>query len=279
MIKGVPIYLAKNLGRVNLIGVHDLGDWSLKYEAPEFASFKVMSELRSEFPTKKILREDVTRLFREGRTYLAFIAAMVWGFIDASRPRVAQGGKVTTNFYKVLARDSGEVVDVIEYVRHELLSGRIKSCFSELRRGGRYNISGIDYPYFTKLFFFLGQTAESIEVKPLIFDKWTTNAYFALLSQTRPGDVSRCFRGLQSSRTADSPGLALIRSGSALPPTYELYIKDMNMWASQLGVSPARLEQFVFGESLKANKRGDNPRKELWEISIANAKQCGVIVR
>jgi len=279
MSERAPLYLVANVDRVKALGIHDLGEWTAKYEVPEFASFKVMSELQSEFPTKKILREDVTRLFREGRTYLAFVAAMVWGFIDASRPRVAKGGKATTNFYRALSHNREEVVSTIEYVRNEILGGRVRSCFNELRRGGRYNIPGIDYPYFTKLFFFLGQAVESIQVKPLIFDKWTTNAFFALLSQSRPEDVSKCFRGLRCSTKPDSPGLALIRSGSVLASTYESYIKDMNAWASQLGVSPGKLEQFVFGMSLKNYKGSDNPRKELWGIGIANASRCGVVVR
>jgi hypothetical protein len=44
-------------------------------------------------------------------------------------------------------------------------------------------INGIGPSYFTKLFFFVGQSDDEIKIKPLILDKWTINAFGAMLLQ------------------------------------------------------------------------------------------------
>jgi hypothetical protein len=50
---------------------------------------------------------------------------------------------------------------------------------------------------------------------------------------------------------------------------YYSFTKDINDWSEELNISPSRLEEFIFGMSLKENKTAQNPRLQLWKI-IAN---------
>ena len=40
----------------------------------------------------------------------------------------------------------------------------------------------------------------------------------------------------------------------------------MNKWAISLNIPASKLEEFVFGISLKENKSNNNPRIQLWKI-------------
>jgi hypothetical protein len=109
--------------------------------------------------------------------------------------------------------------------------------------------------------YFIGFVDKRIKLKPLIFDKWTSNAYLALLINSNQLDKVKQF---YTGKIDNKKKIVSLRTNTAL--TYENYIKDMNCWAYKLGVSPSRLEEYIFGVSLKENKRYDNPRKELWKI-------------
>lgn len=268
----VPKYLLTNLDRVKTLGPHDLGAWRSTYDSVEFSKFSVVRELREEFPNKKISRENIVALFKDDRPYLAFIAAMVWGFINASRPIVKGGGPKTTAFYRLLLMPQEQVIEIIEKINELIIRKDFRRAFREMLIGGALKIPGIHYPYFTKLFFFLGQASDQAKIKPLILDKWTGNAYFALLSQVRPEEVLSYFRGIKRER--NELGSVILRSGTSLIEAYESYVRDMNQWAAAIAVSPDKLEQFVFGVSLRDDKSPCNPRRELWEILVSNAAEC-----
>ena len=42
----------------------------------------------------------------------------------------------------------------------------------------------------------------------------------------------------------------------------------MKLWAEKLGVSASKLEEFIFGISLKKNNTKSNPRNQLWKIIL-----------
>jgi hypothetical protein len=46
----------------------------------------------------------------------------------------------------------------------------------------------------------------------------------------------------------------------------------MKIWASELGVSASKLEEFIFGVSLRKNNTKSNPRNQLWNIILEYPK-------
>ena len=74
----------------------------------------------------------------------------------------------------------------------------IALTFNHFMPGAKYKIPGVGYRYFTKIFFFLGEANPAIATKPLIFDRWTQNAFFSLLLQSYPSETKDFFRGLKA---------------------------------------------------------------------------------
>lgn len=127
------------------------------------------------------------------------------------------------------------------------------------------------HPYFTKLFYFMGQIAPStLPTTPLIFDKWLKNAYCALSIKAYPKDNTReFFPGIiKSLRMKSIVGEIQCTTGGKLAKLYERFLKDFNHWSPELGVSSHKLEEFVFGLELKTIKHRtkENPRVALWNI-------------
>ena len=89
----VPDYLKNNISPINSLPPQILQAWNSNYDNKLFDIFPVMGKLRRKFPKKIISRADIVNLFRSGNPYLGFVAAMVWGFINASRPRVSGGNR------------------------------------------------------------------------------------------------------------------------------------------------------------------------------------------
>lgn len=231
-----------------------------------FDIFPVMVELRRKFPNKIINRADIVNLFRDGNPYLGFVAAMVWGFINASRPRVKDGDRTTTNLYRALSHPEEKVVNAVKNAERNFILGDFRTPFNDMMPNGRHRIPGIGYAYFTKIFFFAGQANTEIKIKPLIFDKWTSNAFFALLAQTHPNDICKYFRVVNDGEKTGSPGHVSLRSGEKLIDAYVRFVKLMNYWATRISASPDKLEEFVFGYDLRSGSRDKNPRMELWKI-------------
>lgn len=257
----VPDYLKKNKIKIITAPSQNINLITSKYNNEMFTNFEVMKKFFKTFPNLKkdgIQRKDVSELFRKKQYYLGFITAMIWGGINASRPKNKDDFE-TIDFYRVLNQDEKKIIKIIHHAKSLLVKNEHLECFNYLNKEGKIN--GVGHAYFTKLMYFIGYVDKRIKLKPLIFDKWTSNAYLALLINTNQFDkVKKFYTGKIDNKTQS----VALRSNVAL--TYQNYIKDMNCWAIKLGVSPSRLEEFIFGVSLKENKKYDNPRKELWRI-------------
>ncbi|PKH62181.1 hypothetical protein CXF83_15090 [Shewanella sp. Choline-02u-19] len=267
----LPNYLLKNVNRIKNLPTQKLGSWSSAYDGIIFDEFPVMQRLREKFPQKTIHRADVISLFGSGDLYLAFVAAMVWGGISASRPNI-KSDKKTTNLYLALSHPEEKVIKAIKHAENCFLQNDFITPFKDMTRKGEHYIPCIGLSYFTKIFFFIGQSNPNIIVKPLVFDKWTSNAFYALLSETYPEDRTKYFTGINLKPEIEKLGTVALRSGSKLCVAYERYCALMNSWsiAPEISVTPDRLEQFVFGSSLKSRGQRNNPRIELWEIITSN---------
>jgi hypothetical protein len=266
----LPHYLNVNADRIKKRQSQNLGAWDATYDHSAFDDFQVIKDLRSRFPNKTIHRADVVNLFQEGHKYLAFFAAMVWGHINASRPRIKGGDRKTTNLYRALTHPESKIIKSIDYAESCLLRNDFISPFRKMMQDKENSVPGVGYRYFTKIFFFIGQANANIKVKPLILDKWTSNAFYALLAQVNPDDVCKYFREIKDASNKDHPGEVIVRSGHKLFDAYDRYVKEMNDWSGDLSVEPARLEEFVFGADLRQGIKSENPRVELWGIIKAN---------
>jgi hypothetical protein len=257
----LPEYLIKNRNKIITAPQQNINLITSKYSNEKFLDFDIIKLFFKTFPNlknKSIQRADVAELFRKKKYYLGFITAMIWGGINASRPKIKDEFE-TIDFYRLLEQKPKKINEIIINVKSLLVNGKIKESFEYLNKEGK--IDGIRHAYFTKLLYFLGYGENRIKIKPLIFDKWTSNAYLALLINSNQREkIERFYTGKIDGKNK------VVSLSSKVSITYESYVIDMNCWADKLGVSPSRLEEFVFGISLKENKRYDNPRNELWQI-------------
>lgn len=183
---------------------------------------------------------------------------MIWGVISATLPQV-KSAATTTPLYRLLEFWEDKTVRIIDEIKKSLEQGQVKEAFESMMDGKPNKLPGVGYAYFTKLFFFLGQAYDTIELKPLIFDKWMANAYCALLSQVNPKQVNECYRSIDYKNK-----VALPRTGKKLTQTYESYIIDLKNWAEKGMVCPDKLVEFLFGYA--RNKEKETPRVQLWKI-------------
>ena len=257
----LPAYLFSNKDRIMNLPDQFIELMSVKYKDERFNQFEVINEFFKTFPdweSSPIQRGHVINLFKQNKKYLGFISAMIWGGINASRPKET-GNFETIDLYRLLSVKRSKIENIIEVVEKFLIKGEIKECFLFLKNEGK--IDGIDYPYFTKLMYFIGQANNKIKIKPLIFDKWTSNGYMALLiNSNNYTKLNEFYTGTIYKEDKE------VRLRSKVQNAYFNFVLDMEKWASQIGINPSKLEEFIFGVSLKIDKTDINPRIELWDI-------------
>jgi len=197
---------------------------------------------------------------------------MIWGGINASRPRKIKANDKekkeiakfeTIDFYKLLKQEEKVVISIIKKSEELIIKGSNKECF-EFLLSEKGKLQGVGYAYFTKLMYFLGHHNALVKTKPLILDKWTSNAYFALLINSNQNEKINRYYNKNIYTEKKTVGLI----SKQLSSLYENYINDMKLWAENLGVSASKLEEFIFGISLKKNNTKSNPRNQLWKIIL-----------
>lgn len=257
----LPPFFVKNASRINSLGKQNIDLITIVYSDKRFLNFPIMREFHKVFPNLRkdsIQRSHVSELFRKKKYYLAFITAMIWGGINATRPQ-KKGEFETVNLYKVLAIDRNRIEKIILKVKQLLVMGKIEECFNYLSGDGKIN--GVGYAYFTKLMYFISFSERRIKTKPLIFDKWTSLAYKALLINS--GQIKKMNSLYTKSLNEKHKSVYLKQP---ISKAYLSFVLDMECWASQMGINSSKLEEFVFGVSLKKCKSGSNPRVQLWKI-------------
>ena len=233
--------------------------WNTSYDSYR-EEFEVVGVIFHQFPDRDMQRRHIVELIRTD-PYTGFIAAMMWGGIGANRPSTKGG--TDTPFRRLLEHPKPEVEKAIKHAKTLIREGKLVQLFRDFSPGGRHKLPGLDAAYFTKLFFFLGEAeTEPIPLQPLIWDKWTSNAHCALLIQLLDTGERLLYPGINR----------YLKNGVSLPhgharaELYQRYVEDFNAWAKHLGVTPGKLEEFVFGMSLKQDNTLDNPRIALWQI-------------
>lgn len=256
----LPPYLESNLNRIVNLPNQQIALWNTSYDSYK-EDYEVVKVIYDHFPQRNLQRKGVIELFKEDH-YTGFIGAMMWGGINGTRPQRGGGG---TNFKRLLDFDRAKVEKAIVFAREAIKRGNIEELFSRFNGNNTFSLPGVGPAYFTKLFFFLGELDE-VDVRPLIFDKWTSNAHCALLISAECENLPYIRVNRYVQRCVAWP------AGMGLAMLYKNYVSNMNSWTDELNskfnvnLTPAKLEEFVFGSSLRTNNVPTNPRLELWEI-------------
>jgi hypothetical protein len=247
----LPDYLRVNRHRILALGVQELPEWK-----PGYDNFHqpVMQRLRYAFPNRRISRADLEALFESWHDpVLCLVAAMVWGGISIN----GVGGDNLTPLLNM-----GEFVlrARMEALRALIRSGAFEKAFKDCSAGGSLKFVGVDYAFFTKLFYFIGQVPPVLNPAPLILDRWTSNAFLVLGRQVCPALYWQEWFNNQPLHDAKPANWR----GNPGANKYRLYVAWFDHWAQLLGTSAAQLEQFVFGWDRRgAGNVWWNPRIQL----------------
>jgi len=218
-----------------------------------------MRRLYDRFPNKTIQRDDLISLYREWADLgLCFIATMVWGGIDTTKQQRLQN---------LLTVPEKAMAERMRKTKLLIKRGLYPLAFISWSRGGENNIDGISYSFFSKIFFFIGQSMRSLKEKPLILDKWTCNAFFVLFTQTVGLAVSKELFYIPSREGFEKYRMVYPKTGNNAF-VYTLYVKHMNYWADALKIFPGQLEQFLFGVDLRRDNSQTNPRNEFSKMIL-----------
>ena len=250
----LPQYIIANQRRIQNLPAQTLPPWSNCYDRYR-SDWAVVQRLYTRFPHRLIQRQDIVSLFSGDDLSLALVAALVWGGISTA-------GITGDNLTKVLQMRESRLQKIMGNTRILVRGDRLREAFNGLETDNKIN--GVGPAYHTKVLFFFGQIEPRKPNRPLIFDKWTKNAFYALLCQSGEERLARAFYVIDQS-TSDTVDTMDVRS-SCLVDAYISYVEHMNRWAAQIQLLPDKLEQFVFGEDRRSNRRSDNPRNEILAI-------------
>lgn len=218
-----------------------------------------MQRLYGAFPSNSIQRADLVKLCTDwADPVLAVVATFVWGYIDTTKHERLQ---------QVLAVDESEMLARLNRIRDLVKAGKFEEAFLSCCSSGENCIPGVGMSFFTKIFFFVGAADSHVNPKPLILDRWTTNAFFALRGQSKGTKDARDLFTIPSLQSLSKyKAIALKYDERVQAKAYVEYVTLMNDWAGQLHVTPEKLEQFLFGTDLRRDKSSINPRNELLAI-------------
>lgn len=231
-----------------------------QYEQPLFhwkahyqnASVMDMAEFREVYDdlSEPISRQMVIDIFRGKDLYKAFVAAMVWGGINASRPKRGHPGDLTTtDFYLALKNKRKGIADIMKEVERNIAISIDKAANCVV--SSKTRIEGVGPSFYTKLLYFLSfRQNKFADVRPLIYDRWGRYMHAALLLDEGQGLFSEYY----TPRFYDRGGFT---------PRYVNFVRMMAQMSRDLDLDdPGQLEAFLFGRSMniKDNRTNDNPR-------------------
>ena len=211
-----------------------------------------------------VFREQIVDELRTN-LYRGIVLMFIWGQLDWKRPKkYCPGDKTTTCFYRFLSMSERTVVNNLEETRILIGQDRVEELFKGYSKtpkfSGKYKLEGVDYAYFTKIFFFLGQIDEKVKVKPLILDKWTRTAFCALIYEIEGPEFVKKFYRVSKNKDGVFVGVDLKGNVEIKAELYRLYNQYMHEWSVQLRVRSDKLEQFIFGWNKKKGEQTSNPR-------------------
>lgn len=229
----------------------------LKETNPSFN--KVFSELMKK---ANLSRSDVSKYFRDD-IYKGYIAAMLWGGINATRPSV-KGDKTgtTTQAYHAFNYSKDTILVKLRDVKSKIDNNRILDAFESMLPGRKNQINGVGISFFTKILYFM--TSDNLEIIPLIYDKWGRFMHVALLSEYKFINI----RDFYHVTIYEKTGKTILKSNKPSTELYMDFIKRMSDFCKdkEVGISSAdKLEEFLFGWNFKKKNQQGNPRQFLYD--------------
>ena len=226
---------------------------------PDFNDLIVNNNFQEE-----LNREIIIDAFNDNDYYKAFVLAMMWGGINATRPSV-KGNNLTTNFYKSLTEGRVSISTKMERIVELVNNNQIQDAYLSMMPENENQIQGIGESYFTKLFYFISCANNDIEIKPLIYDKWTKLIHIGLLTEAQEIDLLLEYYKISDLKSKILP---INKTEIVYPrnemktPAYIDYITRMNVIADENQLNVGKLEAYLFGNPLKGkiNKSIANPR-------------------
>ena len=189
-----------------------------------------------------------------------FLAILFWGVyfrVTARSPRTQRALVdfiLDPNFDAALARIKSAILKSDDPV----------SLFRSFSWKGELKIPGLNYAYFTKLFFFYRE-AGGLSTYPIL-DKWLSMAWCAIDATLKKNTrvYNTYFRGSKS-----GGGILLSRRSAQ---AYGEYVTFMAEASQRHGLGVADFEEQLFGRDLRAQPNHFNPRNEY--MAWANSIQC-----
>lgn len=212
-------------------------------------------------------RNAVRSIFHsEKDLYKGFVACMLWGGINAKRCAKGHKGDLkTTDAYRAFTFPKGDfddgkrgIVSRLTSVKQFLDEGKTGAAFDSMNNGNENHIPGIGVSFFTKLLYFLAP--DTVDPRPLIYDKWSTYIHCALLIDDRKKNARDYYKSVNKEGI-----LSKVKSEVVL---YKDYLEVMKETAANNNIPDvSRLEAFLFGFALNGtgHREEKNRRARLKE--------------
>jgi hypothetical protein len=237
-----------------------------KYKIEPLISIREYKNCLDKLKEALIDRDFIINCFKKDSLnyYEAFVYAMIWGGINHTRPSV-KGDKTSTYFHMCLEFGSDNINNVLQSVYEFLDNENLGEAFDSMLIGNN-KIPGVGISYFTKILFFLGQKS-SINIKPLIYDKWTKAIHVLYLLENNENEKLYNFYTQNSiNKLIKNHELIQTRKNKE-KATYLDYVTIMNNLSDKCEIEDVgNLESFLFG--YPKNKNKNNPRLKI--LSLLN---------
>jgi len=236
-----------------------------KYKIEPLISIPEYKSCLNRLSQPLITRDFIISCFKNAsfNNYEAFVYSMIWGGINHTRPSVS-GDKTSTHFYMSLEFGRDNINNVIQSVNDFLDNDNLGEAFDSMLTGNN-KIPGVGISYFTKILFFLGQKS-SINIKPLIYDKWTKAIHILYLFENNENQKLYNFYTQNSiNKLIKNHDLIQTRKNQE-KAAYLDYVNLMNNLSDICEIEDVgNLESFLFGYP-KNNNYKNNPRLKILSL-------------
>ena len=210
---------------------------------------------------RNLSRTDVFKLFKND-LYKGYVAAMLWGGINATRPSV-KGDKTgtTTQAYQAFNYSKDTILVKLRDVKSKIDNNRIHDAFESMLPRRENQINGVGISFFTKILYFM--TSNNLGTRPLIYDNWGRFMHIALLSEYKFINIGDFYQ------VRSWEGKTYLKANQPETELYMDFIKRMSDFCKdkEVGISSSdKLEEFLFGWTFRIKRQDGNPRKFLYDF-------------
>ena len=209
----------------------------------------------------KLSRAEVFKYFKND-IYKGYVASMLWGGINATRPSI-KGDKTgtTTQAFHAFNYSKETIVAKLSDVKTKIDNNQITDAFESMLPGRMNRIDGVGISFFTKILYYM--SSEKMETRPLIYDTWGRFMHVALLSEDERCNIGDFYQ------VRSREGKTYLKANKPETELYMDFIKRMSDFCNDKDVrisSADKLEEFLFGWTFRIKRQDGNPRKFLYDF-------------